>query len=72
MGRMNEHGQGESKLRECSHSSQRLDEPRPSFIDPGVYRCEHCSNTYAEIGALDALVRLVRDGVVAPPTRSHC
>jgi hypothetical protein len=69
---MNERRYGGQKLSECSHSWQRLDEPRPSFVDPGVYRCEHCSCTYAEIGALGALVRLVRDGEVAPPTRNHC
>lgn len=68
---MNEQRDGEDKLSECSHSWQRLDQPRASFIDPGVYSCEHCGYTYAEIGALGALVRLVRDGVVAPPTRSR-
>lgn len=69
---MNEHRYGGHKLSECSHSWQRLDEPRPSFVDPGVYRCEHSSYTYAEIGALGALVRLVRERKVAPPTGSRC
>jgi len=40
---MNEHRYGGHKLSECSHSWQRLDEPQRSFVDPGVYRCEHCS-----------------------------
>jgi|1186.fasta_scaffold57636_2 hypothetical protein len=68
---MNDHRYDGHDLSECSHSWQRLDEPRPSFVDPGVYRCELCSYTYAEIGALAALVRLVRAGEVAPPTSSR-
>jgi hypothetical protein len=34
------------------------------YPDPGVYRCDHCGYTFAEIGALSALVRLH----VSPPS----
>jgi hypothetical protein len=57
---------GEPELSTCTHSWQRLDEPQPNLIDPGVYRCEHCGYTFAEIGAAAALVRLIRVGVVRP------
>jgi hypothetical protein len=50
-----------TKPSECSHSWRRLDEPRPSYADPGVYRCEHCGYTFAEIGAAGALVRMLKE-----------
>lgn len=55
---MNELPSGEPEQGECSHSWKRLDEPRPSFLDPGIYRCEHCGYTFAEIGA-----RIPRDAL---------
>ena len=48
---MNDRRYGEHELSECSHRWQRLDEPRPNYIDPGIYRCELCGDTFAEIGA---------------------